>query len=222
MGNAVTHPGLLANVINYPDDDAPRLVYADWLDENGDHTRGEFIRLQCWLALQKGEHCDGYYCETYDDGSTMHVDCRLRKTRERVGQLLKTHGSRWDKELPIMAPYPEAGYFRGFVESVRCHIDAFVEKAGELFNAAPIRKIYLEGVQPVNLANGGVYYWTCWYGSLGSRLPHEIPFSIYQHINDGKPGYHVFYLTLHAAYDVLAQAAYAYGKEQARLLKEKP
>lgn len=29
-----------------PDDDLPRLVFADWLDENGDPARAEFIRLQ--------------------------------------------------------------------------------------------------------------------------------------------------------------------------------
>ena len=34
---------------NNPEDDAPRLVYADWLDEQGD-PRGEFIRVQCELA----------------------------------------------------------------------------------------------------------------------------------------------------------------------------
>lgn len=33
----------------HPEDDAPRLVYADWLDEQGD-PRGEFIRIQCELA----------------------------------------------------------------------------------------------------------------------------------------------------------------------------
>ena len=32
-----------------PDDDAPRLIYADWLDERGD-PRGGFIRAQCALA----------------------------------------------------------------------------------------------------------------------------------------------------------------------------
>src|SRR5262245_47923625 len=30
-----------------PDDDTPRLVFADWLDEHGQHDRAEFIRLQC-------------------------------------------------------------------------------------------------------------------------------------------------------------------------------
>ena len=30
-----------------PCDDAPRLIYADWLEENADPARAEFIRLQC-------------------------------------------------------------------------------------------------------------------------------------------------------------------------------
>ena len=33
-----------------PDDDTPRLVYADWLQEQGDEPRAEFIRVQCALA----------------------------------------------------------------------------------------------------------------------------------------------------------------------------
>ena len=39
----------LAAICANPDDDAPRLVYADWLDEHGD-PRGEFIRVQVELA----------------------------------------------------------------------------------------------------------------------------------------------------------------------------
>ncbi len=36
----------LKAIVEAPDDVAPRLVYADWLDEIGD-PRGEFIRVQC-------------------------------------------------------------------------------------------------------------------------------------------------------------------------------
>jgi uncharacterized protein (TIGR02996 family) len=32
-----------------PEDDTPRLIFADWLEEQGD-PRGEFLRLQCALA----------------------------------------------------------------------------------------------------------------------------------------------------------------------------
>ncbi|MGO9416385.1 MAG: TIGR02996 domain-containing protein [Syntrophobacteraceae bacterium] len=40
----------LQAIIASPADDAPRLVYADWLEEHGDLARTEFIRLQCELA----------------------------------------------------------------------------------------------------------------------------------------------------------------------------
>ena len=38
----------LQAILAEPDDDAPRLIYADWLEERGD-PRGAFIRLQCAL-----------------------------------------------------------------------------------------------------------------------------------------------------------------------------
>jgi len=36
-----------------PEDDTVRLVFADWLDENGDPERAEFIRLQVRRAQLK-------------------------------------------------------------------------------------------------------------------------------------------------------------------------
>src|SRR5262245_10028348 len=41
---------LLRAVCENPDDDTPRLVFADWLQENGEEDRAEFIRLQIRLA----------------------------------------------------------------------------------------------------------------------------------------------------------------------------
>lgn len=35
---------LIAAVLADPDDDAPRLIYADWLDERGECDYAEFIR----------------------------------------------------------------------------------------------------------------------------------------------------------------------------------
>lgn len=42
----------LQTVFAYPDDGGPRLVYADWLEEQGQCARAELIRLQC---LEAGE-----------------------------------------------------------------------------------------------------------------------------------------------------------------------
>jgi uncharacterized protein (TIGR02996 family) len=48
---------LLAAIRDNPDDDTPRLVYADWLDEHAttepERARAEFIRVQCALGQLK-------------------------------------------------------------------------------------------------------------------------------------------------------------------------
>jgi uncharacterized protein (TIGR02996 family) len=42
----------------HPEDDAPRLVLADRLDEHGDADRAAFIRIQCRLAPGTGPPLD--------------------------------------------------------------------------------------------------------------------------------------------------------------------
>src|SRR5262249_10801808 len=50
---------ILQGVLDNPDDDTPRLVYADWLDDHGDPDRAEFIRVQIELArLAPGQDVD--------------------------------------------------------------------------------------------------------------------------------------------------------------------
>ena len=41
---------LLQAAREQPENDGPRLVLADWLEEAGDSYRAEFIRLQCALG----------------------------------------------------------------------------------------------------------------------------------------------------------------------------
>src|SRR5262245_50511584 len=45
-----TEEAFLADIRANPEDDASRLIYADWLEDHGDPVRAEFIRLQCQLA----------------------------------------------------------------------------------------------------------------------------------------------------------------------------
>lgn len=45
MHTTTGRAALLAAVLESPDDDAPRLVYADWLEEAGEADRAAFIRL---------------------------------------------------------------------------------------------------------------------------------------------------------------------------------
>ncbi|MHB1424636.1 MAG: TIGR02996 domain-containing protein [Gemmataceae bacterium] len=50
----MTHAdAFLQDILAHPDDDAPRLIFADWLEEQGDAgsvARAEFIRAQCALT----------------------------------------------------------------------------------------------------------------------------------------------------------------------------
>jgi uncharacterized protein (TIGR02996 family) len=41
---------MINSIIANPDDDTPRLVYADLLEEHGDIDGANFIRVQCVLA----------------------------------------------------------------------------------------------------------------------------------------------------------------------------
>jgi uncharacterized protein (TIGR02996 family) len=62
----------------FPDNDAPRLVYADWLDEQGD-PRGEFIRVQCELARM-----------AQDDARRAGVLSREKSCSPRIGAIGRT------------------------------------------------------------------------------------------------------------------------------------
>ena len=44
------HAALVRAVCEHPDDDTPRLVFADLLEEEGDHARAHFVRTQVALA----------------------------------------------------------------------------------------------------------------------------------------------------------------------------
>ena len=48
------HEAFLRAIFDAPDDDTPRLVYADFLQENGEEDRAELIRVQCELARLEG------------------------------------------------------------------------------------------------------------------------------------------------------------------------
>ena len=42
--------GLLQGILDALEDDVRRLVFADWLDENGEPDRADFIRAQIQMA----------------------------------------------------------------------------------------------------------------------------------------------------------------------------
>ena len=84
-----------------PEDDAVRLVFADWLEENGNAERARFIRLQC-------EH------HRLQEGDSPRAESRRRhELGQEIDALLKRHREAWTAGLPAWSR--KESFQRGFL-----------------------------------------------------------------------------------------------------------
>jgi uncharacterized protein (TIGR02996 family) len=104
-----------------PDDDLPRLVYADWLDEHGEPGRAEFIRLQCAAARGDGTAWD------------------------RAADLEARHRVEWLGPIGRIAFRAE--FRRGFAEHVVLPASAFLTHGMALRRLTPLRGVTLLGAR---------------------------------------------------------------------------
>jgi uncharacterized protein (TIGR02996 family) len=110
----------LDDVIERPDDDAPRLVYADWLQDHGQEDRAEFIRVQCRLAAMD------------------ESDPERPALAERERELLDRYAVEW--AMPLQAVIMEWSYRRGFIDFVRVEelLAADMGAFSAVFRLAPL------------------------------------------------------------------------------------
>lgn len=116
----------LRAVCEHPDDDSPRLRYAEFLDATGDSDdalRAEFIRVQCELA--RTDLSEERWSHLYE-----------RK------DALKANQDRWAEELPRLdgVRWNPIDFPRGFVWDIWCDdAEAFVRNAAAIFESAPVQ-----------------------------------------------------------------------------------
>jgi uncharacterized protein (TIGR02996 family) len=117
--------GFLAAIREAPEDDAPRLVYADWLEEGGDKDRAEFIRMQC--ALER-----------------LPMDAPQRpELEDRADDLLAEHEERWLGPPP---PWLYGWTFRrGFAESLSFTDGLPRDRSGALLDGHPLTDVTVFG-----------------------------------------------------------------------------
>ena len=75
-----TEAGLLRAVLDDPASDLPRLVLADYWEENGQTERGEFVRVQCELARAEEAGCPGQTPEGARVNALRRRDTRARSS----------------------------------------------------------------------------------------------------------------------------------------------
>src|SRR4029434_9416690 len=108
----------IREIVTHPDDDAPRLIYADWLEERGD-PQGAVIRVECGL----------------DAG----VDDTPRAAlRERDSLLLQEHGTSWIESLGAGILWYR--WSRGLIEEIVIDAASLAE-GGRLLSLTPISSL---------------------------------------------------------------------------------
>ncbi len=115
-----------------PEDDAPRLIYADWLEENGDPDRAEFIRVQMELARLPDK------------------DARGNSLRVREKELWAGHRDAWLMDLPEPLRQKKTfvkalKFHRGFLEELHLQAYTWALHAARLFARFPIYRVRLSG-----------------------------------------------------------------------------
>jgi len=109
---------LLQAILDEPDSDVHRLVYADWLDEHGRPRRAAFIRAQCALAPFGRENADPFTAPVGIDGWHLHPADR----EEFLAPFLDLGGTFGvAEEAPLVERVCQAYsllFVRGFVEAV--------------------------------------------------------------------------------------------------------
>jgi uncharacterized protein (TIGR02996 family) len=126
---------LLAAILAHPDEDVPRLAYADWLDEHGGaaaRDRAEFVRAQVALARLVPVEMVPW-------------NARVVALRAREKALLAARGDEWLEPLkgrggPLDGP-AHGQFRRGFVEVVWMPATWFPVRAARLFARAPVREL---------------------------------------------------------------------------------
>ncbi|MDY3553582.1 TIGR02996 domain-containing protein [Gemmata sp. JC717] len=146
---------LLDAIREQPDEDTPRLAYADWLDEHapdgkpsparGPSARADYIRVQCRLAERP-----------YDDPEYP----ALLELEEELARWLDAHAADTHPELPADLEWGrsfsyggDGAYRRGFPDAVEYtdydeepeeNIDRITTALGQAFRSATISTLRLE------------------------------------------------------------------------------
>jgi uncharacterized protein (TIGR02996 family) len=122
----MSRQALLKAILDDPCDDIPRLILADWLEENGEADRAALIRVQCRLAQLEEWAPEHYQLE-----------------REEA-YLFALNRGRWLQEVP-KAIRRDCAFRRGFVGELEATPTAFL-RSSSLWRRAPIESVRLRGV----------------------------------------------------------------------------
>src|SRR5262245_39232604 len=122
----MNYAAFLAAIRDEPDSDLPRQVCADWLEDEKQPERAEFIRVQ--IELSHG----------------VRPRSRALELLVRLRALIREHRARWLGALTAHAP--ASVFERGFVEQVELRAATLLDHGPAIFDEHPIYRVALRGV----------------------------------------------------------------------------
>lgn len=203
MSNRLDEQALLKAVCDSPEDDLPRLAYADWLDENG--VPGAFLIRFGMESPTCG--ASGYDADVLVERFVLAA-CTLKGQPDG---LVETY--RMGK---LSAQIADGCTFqRGFVEAVTVSANHWLRYGKKLAETMPLKTVALAGAIPYYLPSQGPYFtWGCYPAHGGESA---VPAPIYRAL-DGAPkhGYDgPQYATSSEAIAALSAACLKWAREKA-------
>jgi len=152
----VIQPFLDAIIAN-PGEDGPRLVFADYLEEQGECDRAELIRVQCKISAIQTE-CGGsdeFYKRLFH--ANHDCQCLTCVLVRREHELLGNHWTEWYTPFPASSTICRnlarwatlplgAGsilFRRGFVDEIACPWEAWDRRGDSIARHHPVREVKL-------------------------------------------------------------------------------
>lgn len=165
-------------ILAAPDDDAPMLIFADWLDEHEQPEWAEFIRLS--VALVKKFPCGK--CQVWSTRNCSNKDCGFG-IHDRCLQLLLDANFIPTKGLCQYIALRDresdgAYWWRGFIDGVKCTAEWWLTNAEELCKCHPIRKVEFTTIPEYDLEydSDDISTWTNGYFTVGNWMSVTVRF----------------------------------------------
>ena len=200
---------LLRAILADPADDAPRLIFADWLDEHGHSLRAHFIRVS--IAVHRKEPGSGEFKRAIDAAGMSLDDLSWAGAALDPG---------WHD-----GGLSNAEWDRAFISAIHCPVDTFVRRAKSIFLTQPIVNVFLSDRQPH--LESGFWGWTNEIENDSSGTPGDVPthsipaclMAPYLHASrqGGFSRQGAFYLSPELALAALSNACVSFGRQLAGL-----
>lgn len=147
---------LLSSILADPDANAPRLIFADWLDEHDEGERAEFIRVQ--IELAKFDRCTEGWSTESGFGNEV-CQCKWHRLGRREKELLNDRRpGEWSGfHSDLFYPMTMWRWVRGFVSHVKCSAYDCLTHLDEMSKQQPIESVELTTIPEMRF---GTEEWT--------------------------------------------------------------